>query len=184
MDENGKRFYNLAINCGFNEFSEDAKEYGEYAKTVVNKGESYLYTDEEWIDWSDHLQKSGFNDAYATDNFSIKLFGTDAPKEAQQLTAKNRSVTVKARVGKGKTLAKSSQSSVTGGVKTSGNGSLSYQKKSGNKKITVTSSGKLYATKGIKPGTYKIKVLVKAAETPAYKAASKTMTVTVKVKKK
>ena len=184
MDDSGKRWYNLDINSGFDKASEPEGTDDPYSKAVVNKGESYLYYEGEWGDWLDFLQENHFTDTYAIDNFSIKLLGVDAPKEAQKLTAKNRTVTVKARVGKGKTLTKSSQVSVTGGVKSSGNGSLSYQKKSGAKKIYVTSSGKIYAGKGTKPGTYRIKVLIKAAETPAYRAASTTMTVTVRVKKK
>ena len=61
-------------------------------------------------------------------------------------------------------------------------GKISYKKLSSGNKITVSSSGKVTVAKGLKKGTYKVKVKVTAASSTNYKAASKTMTVTVKVK--
>ena len=61
-------------------------------------------------------------------------------------------------------------------------GKLSFKKSSGNKKITVSSSGKITVKKGLKKGTYKVKIKVKAAGTSSYK--SKTVSVTVKIKVK
>lgn len=62
-------------------------------------------------------------------------------------------------------------------------GKVTYVKKSGPKKISVSKkTGKIKLMKGLKKGTYKLKVLVKAAGTNNYLEASKTVTVKVKVK--
>ncbi len=61
-------------------------------------------------------------------------------------------------------------------------GKVTYTKSSGNKKITVASNGKITIKKGLKKGTYKVKIKVTAAGNATYKAATKTVTVTIKVK--
>ena len=61
-------------------------------------------------------------------------------------------------------------------------GKISYKKVSSGKKIAVSKNGTVTVAKGLKKGTYKVKVKVTAASSTNYKAASKTMTVTVKVK--
>jgi len=61
-------------------------------------------------------------------------------------------------------------------------GKINYMKISGNKKITVSSSGKITVKKGLKKGTYKVKVKVTAAGNSTYKSGSKTVKVTIKVK--
>ena len=61
-------------------------------------------------------------------------------------------------------------------------GKVTYKKTSGNKKITVSSSGKITVKKGLKKGKYKVKVKVTAAGNASYNSGSKTVTVTVKVK--
>ena len=61
-------------------------------------------------------------------------------------------------------------------------GKVTFKKAKGNKKITVAKNGKITVKKGLKKGTYKVKVKVTAAGNATYKAATKTVTVTVKVK--
>lgn len=62
-------------------------------------------------------------------------------------------------------------------------GKLSYSKKSGNKKITVnTKTGKVTCKKGLKKGTYKVKVAVKDAGNKNFNAVTRTVTFKVKVK--
>ena len=61
-------------------------------------------------------------------------------------------------------------------------GKVTYKKKSGNKKIKVSSSGKITVGKGLKKGKYEIKVQVMAAGTNTYKSKTKTVTVTITVK--
>ena len=65
-----------------------------------------------------------------------------------------------------------------------GQGTLSYKKSSGNKKITINSkTGKVTVKKGLKKGTYKIKVKVRASGNANYNASSwNTVTFKIKVK--
>lgn len=65
-----------------------------------------------------------------------------------------------------------------------GQGKMTYTKASGNKKITINKkNGKVTVKKGLRKGTYKVKMKVKAAGNSNYKASSvKTVTFTVKVK--
>ena len=61
-------------------------------------------------------------------------------------------------------------------------GKVTYKKSSGNKKIVISSAGKITVKKGLKKGKYKVKVIVKAAGNSNYKAGSKTVTLTITVK--
>lgn len=66
---------------------------------------------------------------------------------------------------------------------TSNAGKITFKKKSGNKKITVSKSGKVTVKKGLKKGTYKVKVKVTASGNKYYYGKSKTVTIKIKVKK-
>ncbi len=62
-------------------------------------------------------------------------------------------------------------------------GKVTYTKSAGNKKITINKkTGKVTIKKGLKKGTYKVKVKVKAAGDKNYKAMTKTVTLKIKVK--
>lgn len=64
-----------------------------------------------------------------------------------------------------------------------GKGTKSYAKKSGNKKITINKkTGKVTVKKGLKKGTYNVKVVIKAAGNDRYTAITKTVTFKIKVK--
>ena len=65
-----------------------------------------------------------------------------------------------------------------------GQGTLTYAKSSGNKKITINKkTGKVTVKKGLKKGTYKVKMKIKAAGNANYKASSyKTVTFKIQVK--
>ena len=64
-----------------------------------------------------------------------------------------------------------------------GQGSISYKKVSGNSKITINKkNGKVTVKKGLKKGTYKVKVKVTAKGNATYIKATKNVTVTIKVK--
>ncbi len=66
---------------------------------------------------------------------------------------------------------------------TKSNGTVTYSKTSGNKKITVNAkTGLITVKKGLKKGSYKIKVKITAKGNTNYKSGSKTLTVTIKVK--
>ena len=62
-------------------------------------------------------------------------------------------------------------------------GTVTYKKISGNSKLTVnTKTGKITAKKGIKKGTYAVKVKVKAAGNGNYKSLAKTVSLRIIVK--
>ena len=100
-------------------------------------------------------------------------------KKANTLKASGKTATVKysAVKKKNQTVTQSKAFTIS-----NAKGKVTYSKSSGNKKITVSSAGKITVKKGLKKGTYKVKVKVKAAGNDTYKAATKTVTVTIKVK--
>lgn len=100
-------------------------------------------------------------------------------KNANTLTVKAKKPTIKYSKLKKKnqTIARKNAISVS-----KAKGTVTYKKASGNKKITVSKVGKFTVKKGLKKGTYKVKVKVTAAGSNAYKAATKTVTVTIIVK--
>ena len=61
-------------------------------------------------------------------------------------------------------------------------GTKTFTKVSGSKKLTITKAGKIKVKKKTKKGTYKIKVKVTSAATTNYNAKSVTKTIKVKVK--
>ncbi len=91
-------------------------------------------------------------------------------------------VTAKIKTVKKSKVKKKAQK-VTGAIKVTGaQGKVTYAKKSGSAKLKIASNGKITVKKKTKKGTYKIKVVVKAAGNANYNAATKTVTVKVKVK--
>ena len=102
-------------------------------------------------------------------------------KAANPLKIKGKTATVKYSILKIKnqTLKVSSVISTT----KKGKGTLTYTKASGNKNITVNKkTGKVTIKKGLKKGTYKVKVKVRAAGTKNYKPVTRTVTFTIRVK--
>ena len=61
-------------------------------------------------------------------------------------------------------------------------GKLTFKKLKGNKKITVSKTGKITVLKKLKKGTYKLVLKVTAAGNDKYKKISKKVTVKIKVK--
>ena len=60
-------------------------------------------------------------------------------------------------------------------------GSVRFKKRSGNKKITVSKNGVIKIKKGLKPGTYKLRVYVTAYGNSSYKSAVRTANVKIKI---
>lgn len=60
-------------------------------------------------------------------------------------------------------------------------GDVRYKKVSGNKKIAVSSSGRATVKKGLKKGTYSVKIKVTAAGNDHYNSKTKTVTSKIKV---
>ncbi len=102
-------------------------------------------------------------------------------KKANTLAVKGKTATVKYAA-----LKKKSQSlSVSKVIKVTnkGQGTISYAKVSGNKKITINKkTGKVTVKKGLKKGTYKVKVKVKAAGGTYNASAWKNVTLKIRVK--
>ena len=106
----------------------------------------------------------------------VKKVIAKLPKNAQKITVKTTNKTVKYSKVKKATQ----KFTITTTVKDKAG--LTFKKTSGNKKITVSKTGKVSVKKGTKKGTYKITVKVSAKETKLYKAATVTKTIKVVVK--
>ena len=101
-------------------------------------------------------------------------------KYKNPLTVKAKAVNVKFNNLKKKNQVIKQKNAVT---VSKAQGKVTYAKTSGNKKITVNKkNGNITVAKGLKKGTYKIKIKITAAGNSTYKAGSKTVTVTIKVK--
>ena len=102
-------------------------------------------------------------------------------KAANTLKIKAKTGTVKYKYLKKKTQYLGVTKLIT--FTSKGQGSKTYVKTSGNKKITVNkTSGKLTVKKGLKKGSYKVTIKVTAAGSANYNKVTKSVTVTVKVK--
>ena len=117
--------------------------------------------------------------AKETDTYrkAVKTITVKVVKGTPTVTAKVTSKTLKY------TSVKKSTQSFSLGAAVNSKGTLSYKKTYGTSAITVNSkTGKIYVKKGLKKGTYRVKIQIKAAARGYYNAGSKTVTVTVKVK--
>lgn len=77
---------------------------------------------------------------------------------------------------------KLNKQNVTFSIKADAKTSLKYKKISGNKKISVSSDGKVTVKKSLKKGTYIVKMKLTASENDTYEKTEKTVTIKVKVK--
>lgn len=103
-------------------------------------------------------------------------------KGTQSITAKKKTVSKSYKAASSGALKAAKTLMVKKAFGLSGNkGKLSYKKTSGNAKITVSSAGKVKVRKGLRRGTYKVTIKVTAKATKACKAATKTLTLKVKV---
>ena len=118
--------------------------------------------------------KGDYYEGTKTLSFKIK-------KAANPLNVKGKTASVKYK----KLKKKAQQLAASKVIKFTkkGQGKITYKEQSGSKKITVDKkTGKVTVKKGLKKGTYKVKVKVKAAGNKNYKSATKAVTFTVKVK--
>ena len=177
-DKDGATKYDVAASNARTEASAKAIGDGFYGVSKVNKGESFIFRNGAWADWTESDLISEFNEAtqnmFVTDNFSIKAYMV-AKKAENPIVAKGR--TISAPVGKSTTYAKSTAFKIS-----KAQGAVTFKKVSGSKKIAVNGkTGALTVRSGLKKGrTYKVKVRVSAAGTDEYEAAAKTVTVKVR----
>ena len=117
---------------------------------------------------------------YSVDH-GIKLTATWEPdtRSENPMTASGKTATVKYSKAKksSQTITKAKAFKIK-----DAEGKLSFEKKSGNSKITVSKAGKITVKKGIKKKTYKVKVYVTASGNDYFRPKTKTVTVTIKVK--
>ena len=135
------------------------------------------------------------NTKVATVNASGKVTGKKAGSVTITATNNGKSASVKIKVVKkanpmtvkAKTIkasSKKTQSFAKAKAFTAKNakGAVTFKKSKGNKKISVSSKGKVTVKKGLKKGTYKVTVKVTAKGNTAYKAKTKKVTLKVTVK--
>ena len=72
--EDGKTLYEYGVNAA--KTAKTAEETGEpmYGVAVVNEGESFIFEDGTWTDWSKDKRREELKDQYAIDNCSIKAY--------------------------------------------------------------------------------------------------------------
>ena len=122
------------------------------------------------------------NDAFMKIEYATAQLTSTPAEESVKKTAPTIKVKTTAKNIKYTTLKKKAQV-FTMGATVNSKGKLTYKKLSGSSAITINSTtGKLTVKKGVKKGTYKAKIKISAAAKGNYKAGSKTVTVTVKVK--
>lgn len=119
---------------------------------------------------------------------NAKATSTYKAATAKVLTIKiaKKAPTIKTKIGTKNlsynALKKKSQV-FTLGTSVNSKGTLTYKKLSGSSAVSVNSkTGKLTVKKGLKKGTYRVKVQIKSAAKGNYTAGSRTVTVTVRVK--
>ncbi len=100
-------------------------------------------------------------------------------KKANSMKATSKKVTLK--YSKVKKKAQKVKASKAFSV-SKATGKVTYKKVSGNKKISVARSGKITVKKGLKKGTYKIKVRIRAAGSSTCQPAAKTVTLKIRIK--
>ena len=122
-------------------------------------------------------KKAGTVTITATNNGKVATVKIKIVKRANTMTVKAKTVTAKA--AKTTSFAKAKAFTIK-----KAKGTVTFKKAKGDKKITVNKkTGRIIVKKGLKKGkTYSVKVKVTAAGNTAYKAATKTVTVKVKVK--
>lgn len=164
---------NAAVVLSANAFTFNSKIQKPTIKTIDGKAlvEGTDYT----VKWSSVSSKNA-------GTYTITITGKGAyagvtkatykiNKAANPLTVKAKTVKVKFSAVKKKAQSLAVSKVVTFSKK--GQGTLTYAKSSGNKKITVNKkTGKVTVGKGLKKGTYKVKVKIKATGNANYKASA------------
>lgn len=90
VEEDGKTLYEYAANIAYTQAHAEAvqakeaadgvdsddrdRNADEYGVAVVNKGESFIYDEGAWTDWTEYEPRTRLLDNYAIDNFSIKAY--------------------------------------------------------------------------------------------------------------
>lgn len=115
--------------------------------------------------------------------YSVKLPVTIVPKKANTMKAKAKTVRVKYRKLKKKTVTvKKIKAFTIKNAKGTVTFKLTKKDKKAKNKIRISKKGKITVKKGLKKGTYRIRVRVRAAGNKYYKPLAKILKVTIKVR--
>ena len=108
LDNNGTRLYSASANQALSKQSVEFlrgknMKVTAYGEAVVNEGESFLYSNGQWVDWSKHiaalpkvvgapipgvtLPGDTYTEQFPIDNFSIKLYAAPADQNPVDLSA-------------------------------------------------------------------------------------------------
>ncbi len=140
-----------------------AASYKAVAAAVKALNEAIANNDTEAIKAATATLNAAVSSAKAKSNATIKVSPLKKTYKVKKLKKKAKTFQLKAAVSSG--------------------AKATFVKVSGNKKITVSNTGKVTVKKKLKRGTYKVRIKVAAPATANSKAASTTVTVVVKVKK-
>ena len=166
----------------------------EYAIRIVGANTRWLYGGysvnlkegiAELIEWEGLKEVSSYRiEVYAyadIDKICAEWIGSYKYKEANTLSVSGKTAKVKKKKVKKKTQYLSVYKVLK--FRSTGQGTKTYKKISGNKKITINSkSGKVTVKKKLKKGTYKVRVRVRASGNETYAPIEKTVTFKIKVK--
>ena len=121
-------------------------------------------------------KKAGSVTITATNNGKSATVKIKVVQKANPMTVKAKKLSLK-KGYKTKSYVKSKAFTVR-----SAKGTVTFKKSKGDKKITVSSKGKVTVKEGLKKGTYKVTVKVTAKGNKTYKAKTKAVTLKVVVK--
>ena len=154
-------------------------------KSVVLNGVTLKAGTDYTVSYASGRKNAGFYKVTVTGikKYSGKIsmaFEINKAKNNLKVTAKTATVKYSKLKTANQTVARKSVLTVTGGK-----GTITYTKMNGPSKITINkTTGKVTVKKGLKKGTYKVKVNIKAAGTKNYKPLTLTRTFKIQVKYK
>ena len=192
-------FYDYEINNGYcirnNTIILDAGEYyivKEYFDDIDGYSEPYDITFSfsclnHSYDKTGKVTKAATYTATGVKTYTCSICGQNKNETIAKLPKVSNTASIKAKTAtvKYSKLRKKNQTVARKNaiVVSKAKGTVTYKKVSGNKKITINKkTGKITLKKGLKKGTYKLKVKVTASGTSKYKKTVKTVTVKIKVK--
>ncbi|WP_026526370.1 endo-1,4-beta-xylanase [Butyrivibrio sp. VCD2006] len=157
-------------------------KYNGQEQVGVAEAEGFTLTGNKATDAGTYTAVAKLNSGYTwTDGSAAdKNIEWKIEKADNTLSVKTKKISVSAS----KLVKKSAKFDAKKAVKvTDAKGDVTYKKVSGNKKIKISKTGKITLKKGLKKGTYKVKVEVTAAGDKNFAAATKPLTIKIKVKK-
>lgn len=161
----------------FTLYNKDGDKIDSHSWRCWDDGEDYDYFSNLKKGTVFYIQVHGNTSAESSTYYEL---GFSYVKKANPLTVKGKTVKVKYSKLRKKTQTIARTKAIT---VSKNQGTVTYAKVKGNKKITVDKkTGKIKVKKGLKKGTYKVKIKVTAAGNSWYKKATKTVTVKIKVK--